>query len=346
LLTAAQRPVIIAGLGLEPEQPYEALQALAEALQAPVIVTPKAKGALPDSHSLSAGTVGLTRTDPVYELIDEADCILALGFDVVELVKPWEQPAPLIWLAPWPNEDPTLAAEIEFVGAMKPVLNQLSDSTFQPDPAWGAQRVAAFRQQTAAAPLPEPAPGRLLPQTVMAIARQYLPDESPVAVDVGSHKILGSLTWPAHVPNRFFLSNGLSSMGFALPAMIAAALAVPDQPALCLTGDAGLSMVIGELAVVAARQLPVIVVVFNDSAIDLIRSHQVRAGYPVFGTEFASPDFSRIAAAYGIEGRRVTTPAECQAAMQQAVAARRPALIEAMIDPISYPTTPDALKRR
>jgi acetolactate synthase-1/2/3 large subunit len=290
--------------------------------------------------------LGLTRTDPVYELLDEADCILALGFDVVELVKPWDQSAPTIWLAPWPNTEPSISAEIEFVGSMTPVLNQLSDGAYAPTSDWGVERVAAFWREQANQSLPEPLPNRLLPQTVLEIVRQALPAESPVAVDVGSHKILGSLTWPTDVPNRFFLSNGLSSMGFALPAMIAAALAVPDQPALCLTGDAGLSMVIGELAVVAARQLPVITVVFHDNAIDLIRSHQVRSGFPVFGTEFTSPDFTQIAAAYGIDAWRVTTEAECAAAIEAAVASGRPALIEAMIDPISYPTTPEALQQR
>jgi len=82
------------------------------------------------------------------------------------------------------------------------------------------------------------------------------------------------------------------------------------------------------------------VVVFNDAAIDLIRSHQVRSGHPVFGTEFAAPDFSQIGAAYGLAAYRVTDEAECAQAMQTALASGRPALIEAMIDPISYPTTP------
>nr|HRJ45689.1 thiamine pyrophosphate-binding protein [Caldilineaceae bacterium] len=96
---SAKRPVILAGLGLEPEAPYAALQELAEAAHAPVIVLPKAKGALPDDHPLSAGSLGLTRTDPVYEILDEADCVLAVGFDVVELVKKWQHPAPLLWIA-------------------------------------------------------------------------------------------------------------------------------------------------------------------------------------------------------------------------------------------------------
>ena len=92
LISGASRPVILAGLGLEPEAPYDALRTLVEAANAPVIVSPKGKGALPDDHPLSAGVIGLTRSDPVYEILDEADCVIAVGFDVVELVKPFSLP--------------------------------------------------------------------------------------------------------------------------------------------------------------------------------------------------------------------------------------------------------------
>ncbi len=144
LLASARRPVIVVGVGMEPEAAYASLREFAEATGAPIIVTPKAKGALPDDHALSAGTVGLTRTDPVYEILDEADCVVAVGFDVVELVKEWQHPAPLIWLAPWPNVDPVLPAAVELVGPLSPLLQQLSDGEFASAPDWGAARVAQF----------------------------------------------------------------------------------------------------------------------------------------------------------------------------------------------------------
>lgn len=343
-LSQAQRPVILAGLGLEPEAPYEMVRALAESLNAPVITTPKGKGALADDHPLAAGTLGLTRTDPVYEILDEADCIIALGFDVVELVKPWDQTQALIWLAPWANDAPRIESVVDFVGPMAPVMAQLADSATPPNPTWGAVRVQTFRDKQARQALPNPAPNRLRPQTVFQLIRGQVPRETPVAVDVGSHKILGSLSWPTLAPNSFFVSNGLSSMGFALPTTLAAALQNPHHPAICFTGDAGMAMVIGELAILAQHQLPVIIVVFNDAAIDLIRAHQVRSGYPIFGTEFIAPNFAEIAVAYGIIGHRVSTEADCLAAIDAAIASNRPALIEAMIDPVSYPTTPPALK--
>ena len=353
LLAGASRPVILAGLGLEPEAPYNALQSLAEAANAPVIVSPKGKGALPDDHPLSAGVIGLTRDDPAYEILDEADCVIAVGFDVVELVKPWSLTqsdggaggqatanVPLIWVANWPNQDPVLPASVEIVGAIEAALLQLADSAFSAEPQWGADRVRRFRAQRAAEPLPTPRPGQILPRQMLDSMRQHLPADSMLAVDVGSHKIFSSLEWRALRPNRFALSNGLSCMGFGLPAAIGAALARPDEPVACLIGDGGLLMCLGELSVLARLNLPVTVVVPVDNAIDLIRSHQLRQGMQPHGTEFPAPDFCAIAGGHGIASARVTTPAECDEALARAVAARAPFLIEAHIDPVGYPTTP------
>jgi acetolactate synthase-1/2/3 large subunit len=340
LLTRAQRPVLLVGLGLEPERPYAALRALAEAAQAPVIVTPKAKGCLPDDHPLAAGVIGLTRTDPAYQILDEADTIVAVGFDVVELVKPWQQSAPLVWLAPWANRDPTIAAVEERVGPLQPSLEQLSAVVYQPNPAWGAARVAAWRQRLAQQPLLAPMPGRLRPQSVLQSLRQQLPRATLITSDVGSHKILAGLTWPAYTPNRYLLSNGLSCMGYGLTAAIAASLALDGQLTVCLTGDAGLAMVLGELALLRELATPVMVVVFNDSALDLIRAAQLRVQHPAFGTELSNPNFADIARAYGLDYYLVQDEAGCQAALAAAYQQQQPCLIEALIDPVSYPTTP------
>jgi acetolactate synthase I/II/III large subunit len=340
LFVQARRPAIVVGLGLEPERPYDALRRLAEVAGAPVITTPKAKGALPDDHPLAAGTIGLTRTDPAYAILDEADCILAAGFDVVELVKPWDQRAPLIWLAPWANADPELAAHAVCVGRMRPTLEELATVAYAPAADWGAARVAHYRAALARQTLPTPAPDRMLPQAVLAAIRRATPRDAILTVDVGSHKILASLTWPTYTPNSFLVSNGLSSMGSGLPAAIAAGIVSPGRTIICATGDAGLAMTLGELGTLARSGQPVIMVVFNDAALDLIRAQQLRAGKQVYGVEFANPDFMRIAEAYGIDGYRVNSEEQCAAAVAAAIAAQRPALIEAMIDPVSYPTTP------
>ena len=339
LLAGARRPLIVVGLGLEPQAPYAALCELADAADAPLLVTPKAKGAIAADHPLYAATIGLTQSDPGYAILEEADCIVAIGFDVVELVRLWEVDAPLIWLAPWPNQDPQIPAAVELTGEMAPVLELLTDSDFATSADWGAARVAAFRAHSAQKREAAPAAGTLWPQDLLASIRAAAPRDLPVSTDVGSHKILTALEWPALAPNRYMVSNGLSAMGFGLCAAIAAALEL-RSPALCITGDAGFSMVMGELGLVVELQLPVICVIMNDGALDLIRANQIRNARAVYGTEFANPDFELIARAYGVDYYRVTTSAECSAATSAALRLARPALIEAMIDPSSYPTTP------
>jgi len=342
VLSKSTRPALVVGLGLEPDRPYRALQALAETLQAPVIDTPKAKGALPARHPLFVGTIGLTMHDPAYEVLDKADCILAVGFDVVELVKPWSQAAPLIWLSPWENNDPHIPAAHEYVGEIGLLLSLLADTVdTQPDPEWGPGAVADYRSKLAVQAYPQPAAGRIAPQDTLRVIRDCTPDDIAITTDVGSHKIFTALNWQAQTPNRYFVSNGLSAMGFGLPAAMAAARET-GQPALCITGDAGFGMVIGELSLVVEYDLPVIVVVMNDSALDLIRSAQQRQNLPVYGTTFTNPDYARLAAAYGITYHRVDSVASCEVAIQAALFERKPCLIDVQIDPSGYPT---AVKR-
>lgn len=343
LVRRSSRPLIVAGLGLEPQRPYEAVRSFAESIQAPVITTPKAKGAMPDRHPLFAGVIGLTRSDPVYELVDDADCIVALGFDVVELVKPWEHRGSLIWIAPWENYDPTIPADCELVGDMAAALSALTGERRPRPDDWGEKRVAAFRRAHMS-PEPPAGPGRISPQAALRVMRACARSDAFLAVDVGSHKIFSSLEWPCPAPNRFLVSNGLSSMGFALPAAIGTSIAAPDTEVLCLTGDAGLAMNMGELGVLAEREIPVVVVVFNDGAIDLIRSHQQRAGKAVFGTEFAPPRQAEIAAAFGLASHVVGDEETFAGVLRDCLAARSPALIEVMLDPSGYPTTPKAIK--
>ncbi len=335
LLQKAQRLVIVTGLGLEPERPYAALRQLAESLGAPVIDTPKSKGALPADHPLAVGTIGLTQQDPAYQILDEADCIIAVGFDVVELVRPWDYAAPLIWIAPWPNVDPVLDAAFEFVGDLTPILESLAVESYQPVAGWGHDRVADYRRELAAQSYREPAAGTLAPSMVLKALREVMPPETLLTTDVGSHKIYTALNWQAVAPNRYMVSNGLSCMGYGLPAAIAAAR-VLDESVVCITGDGGLAMNMGELGLLMEDPLPVIVVLMNDNALDLIRFGQLRDQLPVFGTEFQNPNYEAVLQGYGLNYCRVNDVVGCVTALQTALQTRRPWFIDAIIDPAGY----------
>ncbi len=306
LMARARRPVVVAGLGARDASLRISVQAVAGSLQAPIVATPKAKGIVPDSHPLAAGVIGLTRTDPVYEILEQADLVIAVGFDVVELVLPWEFDGALVWVAEWPNVDPPLPADVELTGNVAGHLGALAQAA-ESATGWIDTDFHAFRRDRTVPAPKAAAEGRVSPQAVMRSLRRYSDPDAIMTVDVGSHKIHFALDWPTHDVSGFLLSNGLSCMGFGLAGAIGAATLDPGRQVLCVIGDGGLSMCVGELGLLRELGVNVKVVVMQDEALDLIRVAQLRAGSPVQGTEYGvSVDHARLAAAFGITGRRVT----------------------------------------
>lgn len=337
-LQTAQRPIIVTGLGIIPDYRDQQVQLLAELLQAPVVDTPKSKGVLSAHHPLFAGTIGLTQHDPAYALLDESDCIVAIGLDAVELVKVWNQPQPLIWIANCENQNPRLPSEIELIAPIGDVLERLNELLQHAVQSldWGVNRVQVFREKVEGFSSPVPLSSqRISPMEVIETVREHTPLDVIITTDVGSHKIFTALNWKALQPNRYFVSNGLSTMGFGLASAISAARET-GATTVCIVGDGGLSMGMGELGLAVELALPLIVVVMNDNALDLIRNAQIQRNKPTFGTEFSNPNYEALASAFGYGYFRVENKAACVHAIQQAVAQRQPVLIDALIDPNGY----------
>ncbi|HEY64916.1 MAG TPA: thiamine pyrophosphate-binding protein [Caldilineae bacterium] len=331
MLRTARRPAIVVGLGIEPSAPYTPLRRLAEALHAPVVVTPKAKGAIPKDHSLYAGVLGLERREAPADLLRLADCILAVGFDPVELVMPWDFEAPLIFAAEFPNEDPQLPAEIELIGDLGATLEALAAEPYGRSD-WTPEEIARARPSW-----PEHDAGDgLFPSQLLRAVREVLPEDGIVTCDVGSHKLLIGKLWPARAPNRFLVSNGLSIMGYALPAAIGAKLAEPSAPVVCFIGDGGMGMVASEMETAARLGLPIVVIVLADQAMSLIRLKQELAGYEPVGTLFSPVDWCAVARGYGARAAVACTVDEVRAAVQEGLSAGEPMVIEARIDPSEY----------
>ncbi len=335
-LRRARRPAIVVGLGMEPSAPYEPLRRLVESLRAPVVVTPKAKGAIPEDHPLYAGVLGLERREPSAELLRRADLILAVGFDPVELVLPWDFQAPLVFAAEFANEDPRLAAEMELIGDLGATLEFLADEAYG-DAAWPPEELAAARPAWPVLLHQEEAKNqKLWPSQLVQAVREVLPDDGVATCDVGSHKLLIGKLWPARTPNRFLVSNGLSTMGYALPAAIGAKIARPELPAVCFIGDGGMGMVISELETAARLCLPIVAVVLADQAMSLIRLKQEMAGYPPTGTLFAPVDWCKVAEGFEARGVAASTVAEVKVAVAEGLQADGPTLVEVRIDASEY----------
>jgi acetolactate synthase-1/2/3 large subunit len=178
--------------------------------------------------------------------------------------------------------------------------------------------------------------GPLTPQHVIDAAVRAAAPDSRISVDAGAHMLPVMAFWQAARPMDVLISNGLATMGFALPAAIAAALESPQRRVLAFAGDGGLMMCAGELATAAQQRCRLTVVVLNDSALSMIGVKQKRSGYRARGVDFAPADFSQVARGFGLRAWRASTPDEYARALAEALDADGPTLIDAAIDPSGY----------
>ena len=337
-LRAARRPVLLAGTaavrcGAGPE-----LVALAELAGIPVVVSPMAKGVIPEDHPYFAGVLDMAGHRVLWDLLAGADLILAAGFDPVELISPWSVSTPVLHLDTTPNTDQVYASAHELVGDVGALLGWIA-GRWSGSPRWTPAEVAAHRARLRAAWLAGRVEGRLNPSDVVMIAREAAPADAIMTTDVGSHKIMAGQAWPASRPRSVLMTNGLSAMGFGVPAAIAARLSCPDRPVLALVGDGGFAMTATEMRIAAELGLPVTVVVFADGSLNRIELRQQLMGYPPTATRLGGTDLPALAEAMGCDGVRVDTPAALDKALSDLSgrsAGSRPLVVEARIDPAEY----------
>ena len=259
-----------------------------------------AKGIVPETHALYAGTLDMACNGCVWDFLRGADLLLAIGFDAVELIKPWSLAVPTIHIDTVPNTDQVFGAEIEIVGDIAAILHAIADAA--PSGArWTHAEIAAHRARLRELYGAGRVAGRLNPSDVVDVVRAAMPADTIVSTDVGSHKLLVGQGWTTHAPRGLLMSNGLSSMGFSLPAAMTAKLLHPERPVVCFTGDGGLAMVQGELRTAATLKLAPLVVVFCDNSLNRIELKQAARRYPSWGTRIEA---DRHRAAGAIDGLR------------------------------------------
>jgi acetolactate synthase I/II/III large subunit len=343
MIRAAKRPLVVAGLGCRGAD-AKWLRAFSEALPAPVLTTYKAKGAIPDPHPLALGIfTGGALEEP---LVRRADLIIAFGLDTVELIpRRWSYTAPVLSLARGPSSDPRRRAPgggayftpaLEVVGDLATMLEDLAPRIMRRDVKadWDVAEVDRIRRERAAA-LEVAVPG-LAPHRVAQIARELTAAGSIATVDAGAHMFQTTTYWDSLEPGELLISNGLATMGFALPAAIAAQLVHPDRRVVCFTGDGGLMMVVSELETVARLRLPIVILVFNDAALSLIEVKQEQKGFEGVSMRYAGPDLLALGRAFGIRALAATDEPTLQNAFIAAQTAPGPTLIDARIDPSGY----------
>ena len=335
VLRAARRPVILAGIAALRCAASLELVRLAELAGIPVVLSPMAKGTFPEDHPFFAGVLDMAGHRVVWDLLAGADLILAAGFDPVELISPWSVTTPVLHLDTTPNTDQVYASAHELVGHVGAILGWLA-AQWSGEPRWPEAEVAAHRARLREAWLAGRAEGRLNPSEVVTIAREAAAADTIVTTDVGSHKIMAGQAWQAAEPRSVLMTNGLSAMGFGVPAAIAAKLTCPDRPVLALVGDGGFAMAATEMRIASALGVPVTVVVFADGSLNRIELRQQLMGYPPTGTRMDGMDLVALAEAMDCDGVRVDSPAGLEKALAGFGTRDRSLIVEARIDTSQY----------
>jgi acetolactate synthase-1/2/3 large subunit len=279
-------------------------------------------------------------------LIEEADLLIGIGLDPVELLpRPWTYEQTVVHIGPSPVDDRHIPFAAQLVTDVPSGVQLIGE--LLPPSAWDLDAVhrglVAQRQRLC------PSSARLAAHRVVQIAADAAATQARVTVDAGAHMFPATMLWPVAEPNGMLICNGLSTMGFALPAAIGAALAdrkgAPgaihdhDAPVVALTGDGGLLMCAGELLTAVRERLRIVVIVFADSSLSLIDVKQQQRRLPPAGVALGETDWCALAGSVGVAAHRAETEDELERALARALAHRGPTLIEARIDPGTYAAT-------
>ena len=332
LLELARRPILLVGPGVLWDKASAQMVMLAERLGAPVMTTPKTKGAIPEDHPLSAGCIfgGLMERS----LVSQADLIVAIGLDTVELQPlPWPYSIPVLSITGVLDADSPIPAATELVGHLQGTLDGLAQWAVEGS-SWGERVVKAYRAQMDAA-VDKPCTG-LSPQRVFEVARGILPRDTIATCDVGASRLFSVPKWPVYAPRDYLVSNGIASMGFALPAAMAARMASATRPVIAFTGDGSFMMAIAELHTCVKENLPVIILVQDNASLGVMSLKQDLKGVPRCGTLLGGIDWELLARTFGADGVIVDTENALGDALSAALKSNRTTVIAARMDPSGY----------
>ena len=339
VIRESQRPVVVIGATAMRMKAPESLRAFVERHGIPFATTTMAKGLIDEDHPLAIGCIERARRQVQRAFVRSADLIIGLGYDTIEVeYEAWAGNVRVL------NIDIELADIDATVNVVQEVVGDL-DASVARLAALPAMRNAwlpeIFRQHREEFQRSlRPSTAQFSPHQAIDVVRRLLPRDGVLAFDVGAHTHQIASQWTAHAPRTFLITNGWSSMGFGIPAAIAAKIARPDLPVVCIVGDGCFQMTCGELAVARRHNLAIPFVVLDDRWLSLIKVKQERRGLDLYGTALPPGEYVQPPAHYfGVPAVGVRTPEELERELAKALSAAGPTVIAAVVDPAHYSVT-------
>jgi acetolactate synthase-1/2/3 large subunit len=338
MIRRAKHPLVAVGLTMNRAQATTELREFVGKHDLPVVSTLMAKGQIDESDRHFVGVLGRARRDIVAEYCEPADLVIAIGYDPVEFnYEDWlKKGIPLIHIDTAPADiasDCTLPLEI--CGDIRAILKQLLripkiENTWT-DHARQVHRRKLFRVLT-------PPNQNFSPHEALLIMRDVLPSDGIMVSDIGAHTHLIGQLWETKRPGQYIVSNGWSSMGFALPSAIAVKLLRPQKPVIACMGDGSFLMMVGEINTAVRLALPVVFVVFRDTCLSLIKVKQGRKKYDSCGVDLFNSHYRSSDNFFGAPVIVAENGESFRAALEQGLASNMPTVIEAVLDPAEYET--------
>jgi len=349
LINGAERPVILAGHGIIMSGAMDLVREFAERANVPVSTTLLGIGAFPPSHPLDLGMMGMHGEAWVNTAIQEADLLLAFGmrFDdrVTGNLKTYAVNARKIHIDIDAAEiNKNVKVDVGLVGDLKDVLGQLLPGVARGDRARWLAHIHELRGDCAVRDIQNlPDSGHLYAAHVIHDLWHATGGQAVVVTDVGQHQMWEAQYYRHERPRTLITSGGLGTMGFALPAAIGAKVACPDAEVWVVAGDGGFQMTMAELATIVQEDIDINIAIINNGYLGMVRQWQeffYERRYAA--TPLISPDFTKLAGAFGLEGRLVTRRSEVIPAVQAARARRGTVLIEFRVEQEDtvYPMVP------
>jgi acetolactate synthase I/II/III large subunit len=347
LIAEAERPVLYVGGGAIASDAQAEVTALAERTNILVTTTLLGKGAIDETHPLSMGMLGMHGTAYANHAVNQSDLLIAVGarFDdrVTGDVSKFATGARIIHIDIDPAEiGKVVPADVPIVGDVKAIVTELLKHVQAREATAWNETILEWKERF---PLMYPRDGKLYAEYVIEQVSEVFDHDCIMTTDVGQHQMWAAQYFKCNRPNQWVTSGGLGTMGFGLPAAIGAQFANPDKRVVCLSGDGSFQMMTQELMTATVYGLPVVTVIVNNKSLGMVRQWQemfYSERYSAVDLQ-ASPDFVKLAEAYGGVGLRVEKPEDVRAILEKAKAITdRPVVIDCVIPTYEnvYPMIP------
>ncbi|MBN1388722.1 MAG: thiamine pyrophosphate-binding protein [Bacteroidales bacterium] len=334
LLEYSKRPLLALGLTASRAGIRDEIHKFLEKYPVPVVLTPMAKGLVNQDHYCYCGVLFHASSDKLSAVINEADLVIGLGYDPVEYnYESWLPDVPLIHINTVYTDMPEGIMVKQVTGALEGLLSMILP-VLRTKPGWDFEFIADCRDSIHDAVMEET--GRFSPVTVLKVLRETMPDNLIMSLDVGSHIHLFGQYWNPGPEGRLIMTNGWSTMGFGIPAAIAAALNMPEAPVACVTGDGGFLMMCGEMVTARRLNLGIVFIVLCDRELNLIKIKEQRKGVKNIGVDLYEGSLIGEKSFLGVPVKTCDNEESLREILSGIYPLAGPEIIEINIDPSEY----------